>query len=425
MVTTDIMSEESRKILLAVCGGIAAYKAADLCSKLAQSHAQVRVVFSKSAHQFIAPVVFEALSGHPVYRSVFDTETSYQMEHISWARWADTLVIAPASADALARMAAGIADDALTTLYLAFDKSVYIAPSMNSTMLQHPATQANIAVLKERGCHFIEPGSGSLACGETGSGRMAEPARILTAIGVSSFAGEAGDAPNLKRTPDDSLRGVDVLITSGPTREYLDQVRFISSPSSGKMGYSLALEALRRGAKVHYVTGPVDTHYIPGEKNCIVHHVTSAQEMLLKVQDLKQDCDLFIFAAAVGDFRPAQTINHKMKRTGNSITLPLVENPDVAQAVGFSKQPHQVTIGFAAETNDHTTNGQAKLAKKHLDAIVINDVGNKAIGFNSDENEIQILTTDNDSLHISQRSKEDVAFEILDVGARLLAARPA
>jgi len=417
------MAYESQKIILAVTGGIAAYKAADLCSKLRQAGTEVRVAFSKSAEQFVTPLVFEALSGHPVYKHVFETPTAYQMEHISWARWADSLVVAPASADTIARMANGMADDAVTTLYLAFRGNVYVAPSMNTAMLEHPATQSNLGVLTERGVRIITPGAGALACGETGSGRMAEPTDIMEAIGIQGIASPTVPAgaksATLLRSADDSLVGATVLITSGPTREYLDPVRFISNPSSGKMGLALANEAMRRGAHVLFVTGPVERRLFP-QGNCSIHQAETAREMLSKVQELKNECNLFIFAAAVGDFRPAQSIQQKIKRTGNSITLPLVENPDIAQSVGFSKNAGQITIGFAAETNDHETNAQSKIERKHLDAIVINDVSNPEIGFSSENNEVKIALASGEIFNVSKRSKEDVAFEILKVGQELL-----
>ncbi len=416
------MADEPTRIVLCVTGGIAAYKAADLCSKLTQAGVQVRVAFSRSAHQFISPLVFEALSGHPVYKDVFDTPTAYQMEHISWARWASVLVVAPASADTIARLAGGHADDAITTLYLAFRGPVFVAPSMNTAMLEHSATQANLQLLVDRGVQIITPGAGALACGETGSGRMAEPADIMAAVGITSAAATA-DAVfremQTSRPADQSLNGKTVLITSGPTREYLDPVRFLSNPSSGRMGLALANEATRRGARVHFITGPVDLRFIPGGIVEVLR-VETARDMLAKVQELKTETDIFIFAAAVGDFRAAQNINRKIKRTGNSISLPLVENPDIAQAVGFSKTDSQVSIGFAAETNDHDTNAQAKLERKHLDAIVINDVSNPEIGFNSEDNEVKIALPDGNVVEVSQRSKPEVAYEVMETAVELL-----
>lgn len=416
------MTDQPQKIILGVTGGIAAYKAADLCSKLVQAGASVRVAFSPSAHQFIAPLVFEALCGHPVYRQVLDTPVAYQMEHISWARWADCFVIAPASADTLARLATGQANDPLSTLYLAYRGNVFVAPSMNTAMLDHEATRANLATLQQRGVQVIAPGAGSLACGETGSGRMAEPAEIMAHLGFRGISpGEQPPASASGRATDTSLEGITVLITSGPTREYLDPVRFISSPSSGRMGKALAEDAVRRGAKVHFVTGPVSPDLLPG--GCEIHGVESATEMMAVVNEWRSTSQLCIFAAAVGDFRPAQTIDRKIKRTGNSISLPLVENPDIAQSVGFSKQPDQVLIGFAAETNDHDNNAQGKMAAKRLDAIVINDVANPEIGFSSTDNEIRIVTASGESRNVSRRSKAEVAFEILEVAVELLHER--
>lgn len=414
------MAIETPRVLLAVTGGIAAYKAADLCSKLVNAGTEVRVAFSRGADRFVAPLTFEALSGHSVYESVLDTPVSYQMEHIGWARWADKLVVAPATADIIAKLANGLADDPVTTLYLAFTGEVYLAPSMNTTMLEHPATQANLKLLADRGVRVVSPGIGSLACGEIGSGRMAEPHEIMAAIGVEQV-GNAGPHPTavapLSRAADNSLTGKTLLITSGPTREYLDPVRFISSPSSGRMGYAVAREALRRGAKVLFVTGPVEAALIPAG-NVEVHRVQSAREMHQKVLELKGGTDIFVFVAAVGDFRPANPIGQKIKRTGNSITLPLVENPDIAQAIGREKTPGQITVGFAAETDDIENNALAKLQRKNLDFVILNDVSNAEIGFNSDENEVQIIDAKGERRHVPKTSKENVAYEILSAVAK-------
>lgn len=429
------MTTPPRKIILGVTGGIAAYKAADLCSKLIQLAAEVRVAFSPNAHRFIAPLTFEALSGNPVYQNVFDTQTAYRMEHIEWARWADALLIAPASADTIARLATGQADDPITTLYLAFRGAVYLAPAMNTAMLQHPATQANIETLQQHGTRIITPGAGTLACGEIGEGRMAEPLHIIRALGFATNelpgAETSPSAPdNAAQSPyppDNSLNGVTVTVTSGPTREFLDPVRFLSSPSSGRMGLALANEALRRGANVHFITGPVDASLLPqtNNDNLTIHRVQSAREMLDAANAVKSQSHLFIFAAAVGDFRPAHSINQKIKRTGNSITLPLVENPDIANAIGFDKQPHQVLIGFAAESDDHLSNAHAKIASKNLDAIVLNDISNPEIGFSSPDNEVSIITADNREMNVSRRPKSEVAYEIFQVATELLAQKAA
>lgn len=425
------MNHQPAKVILGVTGGIAAYKAADLCSKLRKTGAEVRVAFSPSAHKFVTPLVFEALSGNPVYQQLFDAPESFEMEHISWARWADAYIIAPTTADTLARLAAGHANDPITTLYLAFRGPTFVAPSMNTAMLEHPATQANLATLSQRGVNIITPGSGTLACGEIGPGRMAEPTEIMAALGFpiepsqssasaqSTHPSSAAQPSQPVGPPDDTLAGKTVLITSGPTREYLDPVRFISSPSSGKMGLALANEAMRRGANVHFVTGPVNDTLLP-QGDCQIHQVETARDMLSAVDSLKDECQLFIFAAAVGDFRPANPIHSKIKRSGNSITLPLIENPDIAQALGFAKRPDQIMIGFAAETDDHIENAKSKLATKHLDAIITNDVSNPEIGFGSQDNEITIVTTTQEPRHIPRASKPQIAKEILETATKLL-----
>lgn len=422
------MTNSPRKIILGVTGGIAAYKAADLCSKLVQLGADVRVAFSSKAEQFIAPLTFEALSGHPVYRNVFDDATAFEMEHISWARWADVFVIAPATADTIARLAGGHGDDAITTLYLAFRGQTYLAPSMNTAMLEHGATQHNLATLRERGVKVITPGEGALACGEVGSGRMAEPADIIAALGFSGNFEMTGAGPGQAvmssgRPADDSLRGSTVLITSGPTREFLDPVRFLSSPSSGRMGLALANEALRRGARVHFITGPVDASLMPvhsGDDRLTVHKVTSAMDMLQAAREVRAECNLMLFAAAVGDFRPSSQITQKIKRTGNSISLPLVENPDIAMDMGFAKTPDQVLIGFAAESDDHRSNANNKIAAKRLDAVVLNDITNPDIAFASPDNEVVIITASGREVNVPRKPKAEIAYEILEVALDLI-----
>jgi phosphopantothenoylcysteine decarboxylase/phosphopantothenate--cysteine ligase len=339
------------------------------------------------------------------------------MEHISWSKWADVLLVAPASADLLARMAAGLADDPITTTYLAFTGAVVIAPAMNTQMLAHPATQQNLDTLQQRGAHVLPPDAGRLACGDVGAGRLAEPERILEFLRQLDVKGRqlalASAAPyqaTASAPNDDSLAGKTVLVTSGPTREFIDPVRFITSPSSGRMGAALAHEAWRRGATVHLVTGPVESAQKPG--CATIHEVTTADEMLRAVQQVQSEIDVFVFAAAVGDFRPGSYIGQKIKRTGNSISLPLVENADIAQTIGFSKRAGQVTIGFAAETEDIASNAQIKMERKNLDAIVANDVSAEGIGFDSDENEVTIYTRNGGTVPVTRRSKPDIAREI-------------
>lgn len=429
---------QGRRIVVGVAGGIAAYKAAELCSQLQKAGAQVRVAMSNWADRFVAPLTFEAITQHRVYGRIFDEAQSHEMEHISWARWADALVIAPATADLLARMAAGLADDPVAVLYLAFRGPVVVAPAMNTAMLEHPATAANLETLRRRGVLVVETESGPLACGEVGSGRLAAPERIVDFLRALDFSRPAAApsapaddsaapaaSPDASGTlappsapplppPDDSMAGLTVLITSGPTHEYIDPVRFMTNPSSGKMGAALAREAARRGAKVHLVSGPVAPSSLPAEA-ATIHRITTAEQMLKTVTELAPGVDLFVFAAAVSDFRLSQKIGQKIKRTGNSIALQLTENPDIAQTIGHSKRENQVTVGFAAETEDLETNALSKLARKRLDAIVANDVANPRIGFERDENEVTVYLRDGGKVHVPRRSKAEVAREVFEI----------
>lgn len=427
------MTLKDKKILLGVSGGIAAYKAADLCSLLRKRGAAVRVVMTRNATQFVAPLTFETLTQSPVYLDLFAAQHSYEMEHISWARWGDALIVAPATADVLAKMAAGIADDALTTLYLSFTGPVVVAPAMNTQMLEHPATRKNLITLEERGVRIIPPGVGTLACGEVGAGRLPEPQTIIEELerilaGNNSAAEETArysanevisDKNGVTAVRDNALAGRVVVITSGPTHEYLDPVRFLTNPSSGKMGAALARAAASRGAKVHLVTGPVSPSVLPTDC-ATIHRVTTAEQMLLAVQALADSADAFIFAAAVSDFRVDRPVEKKIKRTGNAVVLPLVENPDISQAIGIRKKPGQVTIGFAAETDDLEANALTKLNRKHLDAIVANDVTNPRIGFESDDNEGTIYLRNGQKRFISRRPKDEVAQAVVDVLVELL-----
>lgn len=448
---------EGVKMILAVSGGIAAYKAADLCSQLRKAGAQVRVAMTASAVKFVGPLTFETLSNNPVYSSIFDQPKAWEMEHISWAKWGDLMLVAPASANVIARMANGFADDPVTALYLAFPNQVIIAPAMNTQMLQHPATAHNLQVLQSRGVAIVEPESGILACGDVGPGRLAQVSSIMEFLRKFDFqpggtrietpendhdqeTNEAEGAFVETQTPvqaamqglagaempgrDDTLAGRTILVTSGPTHEYLDPVRFLTNPSSGKMGAAIAREAARRSATVHLVSGPVAGSALPSDV-AKIHKVTTAEQMLRTVRNLASAVDIFIFAAAVSDFRAANPPTQKIKRTGNSLALPLVENPDIAQAISYGKRPGQITVGFAAETNDLETQALAKLARKHLDAIVANDVTNPRIGFDSEENEVTIFLRDGTRISVSRRSKGDVAREIFDAILRLQSAGPA
>jgi phosphopantothenoylcysteine decarboxylase/phosphopantothenate--cysteine ligase len=445
----DEMNLSGKNIIVAVSGGIAAYKAADLCSKLSRHGASVRVAFSANASQFISPLTFEALTGHPVYSRLFQDPHSHEMEHITWSRWADLLVIAPASANSISKMAAGAADDAVSTLFICFEKPILIAPSMNTRMWNNPATRQNVSTLTSRGILVMRPGEGDLACGESGAGRMPEPDQIieaLTQIASDGFTPVISENPPEKSTrqtstqqfstqdsptqssaiikKDDTLSGITVLITSGPTREYLDPMRYISNPSSGKMGAALAREAMARSANVIFITGPVEAPQKPHGATII--EIETADQMLEAVRENAPTTDIFLFAAAVGDFKPTQRIANKIKRTGNSISLALVENPDIAQVIGLTKRPDQVALGFAAETDDLIANATAKLKRKKLDAIISNVIGEPGTGFQSDENEVTIILADGPQTPVSRRTKQKIAEKIIETATQCLAQkRPA
>lgn len=420
-----------KKIVVGVSGSIAAYKACELCSRLAKAGASVRVAMTAGAARFVQPLTFETLTQHPVYTGVFGDTKSYEMEHISWAKWADAVLIAPATADLLARMAAGMADDAVLSLVLSCSGPVIVAPAMNTQMLNHPATVENLARLRARGVQVIEPDSGMLACGDTGPGKLADPAHIVEVLPalMAHGSGVASPQPSLavsselvdsELPADDSLTGKTVLVTSGPTHEYLDPVRFLTNPSSGKMGSALAREAGRRGARVLFITGPVGPAGLPGG-GAEIHKVTTAEQMHDAVMRLAPGADILVFAAAVSDFRVESAPAQKIKRTGNSLTLPLIENPDISQAVGATKRAGQITVGFAAETDNLEQNALGKMDKKKLDMIVANNVSNPRIGFERDVNAVTIYQRGRDPILVSERPKQEVAVEVFNAIAGLAA----
>lgn len=456
MGASDNSTPSITRVVLGVTGGIAAYKAAEICSTLVRSDFEVRVAMTAEASEFIRPLTFEALSHHPAYTAVLGNPYSFEMEHISWSKWADLFLIAPATANMIAKLAAGICDDPVSSMYVAYPGPVMLAPAMNVHMLENPATQHNLKLLLSRGVIIIEPESGQLACGDHGAGRLSDVENIVKAVlarrTIQPIAEPAAPPPSPSSGPhrivsdaaryatseelaarapepfhpeDDSLAGRKILITMGPTHEYLDPVRYISNPSSGKMGSALAREAARRGAEVHIVSGPVSAAILPSPAMAAVHKVTTAEQMLRAVRKLAPQMDCFIFAAAVSDYRMASPAHEKIKRSGNSITLPLVENPDIAQVIGYEKRPEQVTIGFAAETHDVEQNAIGKLQRKRLDAIVANDVADPRIGFDRDENEVTIYLGDETVRHITRRPKAEVAHEIMEVAVELFRAREA
>jgi phosphopantothenoylcysteine decarboxylase/phosphopantothenate--cysteine ligase len=380
---------ENRRVLLAVTGGIAAYKAADLASRLRKAGAAVRVAMTRAATRFVAPLTFETLAGYPVYSDVFDQPAAWEMEHIGWARWGEILLVAPATANVLARLAHGLADDAVTTLALAFTGPVWVAPAMNTAMWNHPATQANLALLKSRGVRVIEPAVGPLACGEIGAGRMAEPADVVETLAAELALLPATPLP-AATAPGGSLVGRTVLVTAGPTREPLDPIRFLSNRSSGRMGVELAVEAAARGARVLLVHGPLA---VPVPLGVEARPVETARAMLQAVQELWPAVDVALFAAAVANFELAAAADRKIKES-DRLTLELRRTPDIAAWCGAHRRPGQLLVGFAAETHDLLEAAREKLARKRLDLICANVIGAPGLGFAAAANQLTLLASD-------------------------------
>ncbi|HMN44277.1 MAG TPA: bifunctional phosphopantothenoylcysteine decarboxylase/phosphopantothenate--cysteine ligase CoaBC [Povalibacter sp.] len=362
----------ARKILLGVTGGIAAYKSPDLVRRLIDRGAEVQVVMTRGAQEFVTPLTFQAVSGRPVRTDLWDEAAEGAMGHIELARWADDIVIAPATADVLAKLAHGFAEDLLTTLCLASTASITVAPAMNRQMWANPATQANVKLLQSRGVRVLGPASGEQACGEVGAGRMLEPVQIAEEI----FAALPVDG---------GLKGLKVVITAGPTREAIDPVRFISNRSSGKMGFAVAEAARQAGAKVVLVSGPVQIAAPPGVEKIPVE---TADQMLAAVQSQVKDADIFIAAAAVSDYRCSEVACQKIKKTSDNMTLALSRAPDVLATIGRSESP-PFLVGFAAETENVEANALTKLNSKNLDMIAANKVG-EGLAFDKDDNALTV-----------------------------------
>ena len=378
-VTTQLAETRPLRILLGVTGGIAAYKAPQLVRRLRDLGCDVRVVMSSGAAAFITPLSLQAVSGHPVHEELLDAEAESGMGHIELARWADAVVIAPATAHCIARLAHGLADDLLTTLVLATRARLLLAPAMNQQMWQHEATRENTGRLKKRGVEIIGPDSGGQACGETGPGRMTEPEEIAQTV-VNLMSGDSVTS---------AYAGRRVVITAGPTWEAIDPVRGITNHSSGKMGYALASAARQQGAEVLLISGPVALSTPEGVQRV---DVRSAGEMLEAVLAAMPGTDIFIGVAAVADFRPADVAAHKIKKTrdGDTMTLELVRNPDILATVAALESP-PFTVGFAAETRDTLENARSKLANKQVDLIAANTVGGSNPVFGSDTNAITLV----------------------------------
>lgn len=389
-----------KHIVLGITGGIAAYKSVSLLRLLVKAGAEVQVVITPSGKEFITPVTLSALSGKPVICDFFTANTGQWNSHVDLGLWADAMVIAPATACTIGKMAHGIADNMLVTTYLSAKAPVFVAPAMDLDMMAHPSTVANIALLKSYGNHIIEPASGELASHLVGKGRMEEPENIVKVLD-DFFDKQA------------SMIGKTVMVTAGPTHEKIDPVRFIGNYSSGKMGYAIAAEAAKRGAKVILVSGPVA---IKAEHpNISTVHVESAREMLAACQEHFADCDIAIMNAAVADYAPAQCANKKIKREHQEVpTIALVKNPDIAATLGAAKKPEQILVGFALETDNELSNAAEKMARKNLDCIVLNSLHDAGAGFQTDTNKVTIIDANGTQTPYPLKSKAEVAADILD-----------
>ncbi len=394
----DLQGLAGKKILLGISGGIAAYKCAELTRRLIERGAQVQVVMTNAAKEFITPLTMQAVSGRPVSDSLLDPAAEASMGHIELAKWADLVLLAPATADLIARMTAGMGNDLLTTLLLATDAPVAVSPAMNQQMYSHPATQENIATLKRRGCEIWGPAAGEQACGDVGMGRMLEPMQLVHRC-------EDFFQPK-------PLAGCSVLITAGPTREAIDPVRYITNHSSGKMGYALAEAAAKQGATVTLISGPVSLA-TPNKVNRI--DVDSAQQMFDAVSANAAQHDIFISCAAVADYRPETIADQKLKKVDgkDDMTIQMVKNPDIVASVASMSEGRPFTVGFAAETQDVEKYARGKLERKNLDMICANDVSVEGQGFNSSSNELHLYWKDGDK-SLPLDSKDTLGFQILD-----------
>ena len=395
------------RVVLGVGGGIAAYKAAELVRALQQHGHQVRVVMTRAAQEFVQPLTFAALTGQKVITDLFAGEDaqdtlSSAVEHIGVAQENDILVVAPATADLLAKFAHGIADDFLSTLYLAFTGQVVLAPAMNTAMWEHPATVANLKLLRERGVSIVDPDDGWLACGTVGAGRLPDPAQI--ADSVDSFA-----------RPRRDLEGETILITAGPTQEPIDPVRYISNRSSGKMGYALASEAARRGAQVILISGPVE---LAAPRRVEVLQVRTAKEMYDAVLARLAEATMIIKSAAVADYYLADVPRQKLKKTAMRLSLELDPTPDILAAIG-ERKGDRLLIGFAAETQNLIEEARRKMISKKCDMVIANLVNQEDLGFESDRNEVEILTRAGQIVHAGPADKKEIAARILDQVATL------
>lgn len=386
---------KNKHIIVGVSGGIACYKAVEVVSRLRKAGAEVKVVMTRNATKFVAPMTFGEISGNPVAVEMFENIHDWNVEHISLATWADAYVVVPATANVIAKMAAGIADDMLTTQLLATKAPIYVCPAMNTNMYENPITQRNFKTLEEFGIHILPAASGQLACGTSGIGRLPEPVDIVAWL---SF--------ELNKT--DQLKGKTVIVTAGGTQEAIDPVRFIGNRSSGKMGFAIAKQAALHGARTILVAAP---NCLQAPYGVELINVDSARHMNETVQSLYNDCDAVIMAAAVADFRVAEVAADKIKKM-DTLELKLIKNPDILKGLGEHKT-HQKLIGFAAETQNVIENGKSKVANKNLDMLVANDVSKANAGFNVDTNKVSFIYPGNQIVDLPLMSKDDVAKRII------------
>ena len=391
---------KGKRILLCVSGGIAVYKAAALTSKLVQAGAEVKVMMTASACEFVTPLTFQALSRNPVYTDTFDEKDPSVIAHIDLADWPDLILVAPATANMIGKIANGLADDMISTTLLAATAPVWIAPAMNVHMYDHPAVKKNMSTLSSFGYSFVEPGEGYLACGYVGKGRLEEPETIVSLI--SSYFSKVSDTQKI-------LEGINVLVTAGPTVERIDPVRFFTNRSTGKMGYALAEQAAKLGASVTLVTGPTNLEYPKGVQ---VVQIESAQQMLEAVMQRYHEADVVIKSAAVADYRPKHVFDQKMKKQPGEAVLELERTTDILRTLGERKE-HQLLVGFAAETEQVDEYAQKKLASKNLDMIVANNVTTEGAGFGTDTNIVTLYKRSGESKELPILSKHDVAIEVL------------
>jgi phosphopantothenoylcysteine decarboxylase/phosphopantothenate--cysteine ligase len=396
---------KGKTILLCVTGGIAAFKAAALTSKLTQAGADVKVLMSENAARFVTPLTFQALSRHPVYTDTFAEENPHGIAHIDLADTADLVVVAPATANIIAKLANGIADDMISTTILATKAPVWIAPAMNVNMYDHPAVQRNMEILDDYGYRFMEPGEGLLACGWIGKGRLAEPEDILVA--VERYFGRRDNLP---------LDGKKVLVTAGPTQEKIDPVRYFTNHSSGKMGYALAEEAEAFGAEVTLISGPAD---LPAPARVTMVSVTTAEEMYDEVMKRFAESDIVIKAAAVSDYRPKETHDQKVKKQAGNWPIEMERTKDILAALGERKEK-QILVGFAAESERVEEYAVEKLRRKNLDLVVANNIAQEGSGFRGDTNQVIIFRRDGSKLELPKLSKHETATAVLDEVALLL-----